>query len=164
MSAARMVVKPVLAVLAVAALAVPLGAQKAGRTIDIPERLQGADAAVVARVAKVTSTLERNRWGDELIVSHAVLEVQETLKGRPLRYHSVAIEGGTYGGYTMRVSDLPEVAVGERGVFLLKGEAGGAEVPHLRGLGILMLDETDHVRGSSLSLETIRAMSRQVEQ
>jgi hypothetical protein len=159
-----MVVKPVLAVLAVAALAVPLGAQKAGRTIDIPERLQGADAAVVARVAKVTSTLERNRWGDELIVSHAVLEVEETLKGRSLRYQTLAIEGGSYGGYTMRVSDMPEVAVGERGVFLLKGEAGAAHVPHLRGLGILMLDETGHVRGSSLSLESIRAMSRQVEQ
>jgi hypothetical protein len=157
-----MLVRAVLAALLVGAGAVPLGAQDPGPPLDIPERLRGADAAVVARIAGLTTTLERNQWGDELIVSHAVLDVQETLKGRPLRQQTVAIEGGTYEGYTMRVSDLPEVAVGERGVFLLKAAPGGRNVPHLRGLGLLMLDETDHVRGSSLSLDMIRGMSRQV--
>lgn len=158
------VLNPLLTALLVGALAAPLGAQKWGPPIDIPERVRGADAAVVARVAKLTTALERNAWGDEIIVSHAVLEVQETLKGRPLRYQTVAIEGGTYGGYTLRVSDMPAVTVGERGVFLLKADAGGVQVPHLRGLGILMLDDADRVRGSGLSLDMVRSLSRQVEQ
>ena len=161
---ARMVLTRFVAALALTALAQPASAQKFGRPVDIPERLRGADGAVVGRVVKMTPALERNRWGDELIISHAVVQVEETLKGRPSRYETLAIEGGTYGGYTMRVSDMPEVSVGERGVFLLKRDAGGAQVPHMRGLGILMLDESDHVRGSSLSLEMIRTMSRQVEQ
>ena len=161
---ARMVLNAATLALLLATLATSARAQLAGRSIDIPERLRGADAAVVARIVKVTPAMERNRWGDELIVSHTVLEVEETLKGLPSRYETLAVEGGTYGGYTMRVSDMPEVGVGERGVFFLKRNAAGAQAPHLRGLGILLLDETEHVRGSGLSLEMIRAMSRQVEQ
>jgi hypothetical protein len=129
------------------------------RHIDIPERLAGADRAVVARVDRITPRLERNEWGDELIVTHAELVVEETLKGGPARTLTVAIEGGTLGEMTLRVSDLPTVQAGERGVFMLR-QQGGRMVPHLRGLGILKLDEADTVKGSGLTLGMIRSMAQ----
>jgi hypothetical protein len=42
--------------------------------------------------------------------------------------------------------------------------ASGRYEPHLRGQGILELDDNDYVKGSSLSLGMIRSMARQAEQ
>jgi len=70
------------------------------------------------------------------------------------------LEGGTLGGLTLRVSSLPELKPGERAVFFLDSLTTGSHVPHGRGLGILKLDGTNHVQGSSLSLEDIRRSAR----
>lgn len=130
------------------------------RPVSIPERFRTADAAVVARVTAVRAAYERNQWGDELIISHTVLAVEESLKGAPGQSVAFDVEGGTVGEMTLRVSDMPEVKVGDRGVFFLKRGRSSAHVPHLRGQGILLLDESDRVRGTNLTLDEIRGMAR----
>lgn len=130
------------------------------RPVTIQERFRTADSAVVARIAQVRAAYERNEWGDELIVSHTVLSVEEALKGAPGNAVSFDVEGGTVGEMTLRVSDMPEVKVGDRGVFFLKRGRSGAHVPHLRGQGILLLDDANRVRGTNLTLDDVRSMSR----
>ena len=130
------------------------------RPVSIPERFRTADSAVVARITQVNAAYERNEWGDELIVSHTVLAVEEALKGAPGNAVSFDVEGGTVGEMTLRVSDMPEVKVGDRGVFFLKRGRSSAHVPHLRGQGILLLDDSNRVRGANLTLDEIRGMAR----
>jgi hypothetical protein len=118
---------------------------------------------VVGRVADIKTSIVRNEFGDVFIVSETVLTVEETLKGQPAALVVIDIPGGTYGGYTQKWSSLPEVKRGERAVFFMKKNASGRYEPHLRGQGILQLDENDNVKGTSLSLGMIRSMARQAQ-
>jgi len=130
--------------------------------VDIPTRARGADRVVVGTIVSVRAAFEKNEFGDELIVSHAVVEVDQNLKGNaPTAFVDVDVEGGTVGELTLKVSDLPSVERGDRGVFFLK-RRGSSEVhvPHLRGLGILKLNANDVVLGSSLTLDEIRTLVR----
>ena len=106
-----------------------------------------------------TARYERNEFGDELIVTYAHLAVEEAIKGSTEDV-TLAVEGGTVDGMTLRVSDLPAVTKGERAVFFLKPGRRGEHLPHLRGQGILKLDRENRVRGSDLRLEDIRRMAR----
>ena len=133
------------------------------RPVDIPDRVKGADRMVVGRVADIRTSMIRNEFGDVFIVSETLLTVEETLKGQPAALVVVDVPGGTYGGYTQRWSSLPEVKRGDRAVFFMKRNSQGRYEPHLRGQGILALDEDDRVKGSSLSLEMIRTMARQAQ-
>jgi hypothetical protein len=126
--------------------------------VPIQERARGAERVVVATITDVSPRYERNRYGDELIVSHAHLKVEQAIKGRPDDV-TVAVEGGQVGDITLRVSDLPTVATGDRAVFFLTPGPSGEFTPHLRGQGILKLDSTDHVRGTSLTLDEIRRLA-----
>lgn len=118
---------------------------------------------MVGRVVSVTPRYQRNRWGDELIVSRAVVAVEETLKGPSRAFESLDVEGGSVGGVTLRVSDMPNLQVGERAVFLVRSGDAGAFVPHLRGQGILRLDSANRVPGTRLTLDAIRAVARGLE-
>jgi len=129
-----------------------------GRPVDIPERARGADTVVVATASSVKPTWRTNAYGDRLIVSAVVLTVQETLKGSFAGTVQMDLEGGTLDGVTLRVSSLPELKPGERGVFFLDRTPAGSYVPHLKGLGILKLDGTDRVSASSLQLADVRRM------
>jgi len=133
------------------------------RPVDIPERVKGADRMVVGRVTDIRTSMIRNEFGDVIIMSETLLTVEETLKGQPAALVVVDVPGGTYGGYTQRWSSLPEVKRGDRAVFFMKRNGRGRYEPHLRGQGILALDEDDRVKGSSLSLEMIRTMARQAQ-
>jgi len=146
-----------------AALSTPVTAATV-RPVDIPERAKGADRMVVGRVADIKTSVVRNEFGDVFIVSETVLTVEETLKGQPSALVVIDIPGGTYGGFTQKWSSLPEVRRGERAVFFMKKNASGRYEPHLRGQGILELDDNDNVRGSSLNLGMIRSMARQAAQ
>ena len=132
-----------------------------GRSVPLPERLHGADRVVVAMASSVTAEWRQNQYGDRLIVSRVVLEVEEALKGSAEARVFMELEGGTLDGLTLRVSDLPQVHAGERGVFLLD-RAGSTHVPHERGLGILKLDPADRERlqGIGLRLADVRRMAR----
>jgi hypothetical protein len=72
-----------------------------GPPTDLAAHSRGAGKVVVARIASVHSTFATNRFGDQLIVSNAVLEVLETLKGAPQAVTTVTVEGGTVGDLTL---------------------------------------------------------------
>ena len=141
---------------AVAAVSLTASVQ---RPATIQERAHGAERVVVASVADTTAAYERNQFGDNLIVTHARLAVEEAIKGAggPV---TLAIEGGTVNGITLHVSSLPSLARGERGVFFLTPGPNGRFVPYLRGQGILKLDTTNHVKGTTVSLDDVRRMAR----
>jgi len=122
--------------------------------------LIGADAVVVATARSVTSEWRENRFGDRLIVSRVELEVDEALKGSPSRTMWLELEGGTLDGFTLSVSSLPSIRGGERAVFFLDQPSRGVSTLHLRGQGVLFLDDDDVVRGSSLRLNDIRVQAR----
>jgi len=124
----------------------------------IQERARGAERIVVASISDIRAAYEHNAYGDELIVSHASLALEEVIKGNSEKA-TVAVEGGTVDGVTLRVSTFPTLSRGERAVFFLKRGPSGEYVPHLNGQGILKLDATNHVKGSSLSLDDIRRMA-----
>jgi hypothetical protein len=127
--------------------------------VPIPERARGAERVVVATVVATNARYERNDFGDELIVTHADLAVEEVIKGQqgPV---TLALEGGTLDGITLRVSDLPALSNGERAVFFLTPRRNGEFDPHLRGQGILKLDNANRVRGSSLTVDEIRRLAQ----
>jgi len=142
---------------ALAVTASSLGAQ-AGQPHTIQERARGAARVVVATVTETSARRERNEFGDDLIITRAQLSVDEAVKG-PAGPATLALEGGTVDGITMRVSDLPSLQRGERAVFFLSPGRNGEFQPHLRGQGILKLDTNDRVLDSSLTLDEIRRLA-----
>jgi hypothetical protein len=124
--------------------------------VPLAERARGADLVVVGRVTAVDPAWQVNEFGDRLIVSTVHVAVSETLKGQSQPAVDVDVEGGTIGTITLRVSDQVAFDIGDRAVFFMKRNARGRFVPHLRGQGLLKLDASNRVPGSSLTLETIR--------
>lgn len=139
-------------------LATAVVSAEIGFPVDIPTRAKGADKVVIGRIITVQAWFESNSFGDQLIVSHAAVEIEETLKGRSAAVLDVSVEGGTVGDLTLRVSDMPVVRTGERAVFFLDESPGGTNRPHARGLGILKLDSSNRVQGSALTLEQVKQM------
>ena len=131
-----------------------------GAPTDVPVRARGAKRVVVGRILDVLPQFQTNRYGDRLIVSNVLLEVSETLKGAPAATLRMAVEGGTVGDLTLKVSDLPAVHPGDRGVFFLDDDGTGMHVPHDRGRGVLKLTGDDRVEGSTLSLDEVRQQVR----
>jgi hypothetical protein len=131
-------------------------AASAQDAVPLAERARGAERVVVGRVAAVDPVWRVNEFGDRLIVSVHRVAVDQTLKGQAQPTVDVEIEGGTIGDLTLRVSDLAILNPGDRAVFYLRRNPRGALIPHLRGQGLLRLDRTDRVPGSSLTLDEIR--------
>ena len=124
--------------------------------VSLAERARGAERVVVGRVASVAPRWQVNEFGDRLIVSLLRVTVSETLKGDQAPAADVEVEGGTIGQLTLHVSDQIQLAAGDRATFFLKRNARGAFVPHLRGQGLIRLDASNRVPGSSLTLDVIR--------
>ena len=128
----------------------------AGRQIGLAERTRGAHKVVVAKAVRVAPEWRTTVHGDRLIVSQIALQVEETLKGTPANLMWIEMEGGTIDGVTLAVSSLPGMKAGDRAVFFLNETASGTHVPHLKGVGIMKLDSSDRIHGSSLRLEDVR--------
>jgi hypothetical protein len=124
--------------------------------VPLADRARGAERVVVGRVDSVNPVWRVNEFGDRLITSVVHVVVEENLKGQAQPTVDVEVEGGTIGGLTLKVSDLDTFAPGDRAVFYLKRSPRGALVPHLRGQGLLKLDRSDRVAGTSLTLQEIR--------
>src|SRR5204863_8510432 len=92
---------------------------------ELATHYSGSGKVDDARISGVHSTFATNRFGDQLIVSNAVLEVLETLKGAPQAVTTVTVEGGTVGDLTLRVSDMQELKEGDRAVFFLDADGLG---------------------------------------
>ena len=129
--------------------------------VPLADRARGAERVVVGRVTSVSPVWRVNEFGDRLIVSVVSVAVDETLRGPAQQTVEVEVEGGTIGDVTLHVSDLDAVVPGDRAVFYLARSPRGAFVPHLRGQGLLKLDRSDRVRGSSLTLAEIRRTAGQ---
>ena len=138
----------------------PLAAQAPEALPDVGN----ADKVVVAVVEDVVPRYAVNEFGDRLIVSEVWLRVEETLKGAPENLVPIEVEGGTVGDVTMRVSDLPMLRKGERGLFLLDANRNGKRRPHGRGEGILKIDRSDRVIGSNLRVADVRASVKRSQQ
>jgi len=151
-------------VLAFICAAANLVSASSGRFVALPDRVRGAQRVVVATASSVRAAWRQTAYGDRLIVSQVRLQVEETLKGGGGSTAVVEVEGGTLDGFTLRVSDLPELRPGDRAVFFLDAAADGSvQVPHLRGLGILMLDADNRVAGSTLRLDDVRRAARAIQ-
>ena len=133
-----------------------------GKALGLRDRLKGAERAVVGRVLHVQPRVVRNEFGDVLIVSRLDVLVEETLKGKSAQRIPVDIEGGTVNGVTLKVSDLPELKPGARAVLMLSRARSGEFVPHMRGAGVLELDEQGHVKNTELWLDDVRVAAAQV--
>jgi hypothetical protein len=129
--------------------------------VPLAERARGAERVVVGRVTAVDPAWRTNEFGDRLIVSVVSVAVDETLRGPAQQNVTVEVEGGTIGDLTLHVSDLEPVVTGDRAVFYLARNARGVLVPHLRGQGLLKLDRSDRVRGSTVTLAEIRRTAAQ---
>ena len=88
---------------------------------DLRERIRGAERVVVGVVTNVNPVFQENEFGDQLIVSRTTVAVEETLKGPAnLTTVEIEVEGGTIDGLSLAVSDVEPVALGDRGVFMLR--------------------------------------------
>lgn len=147
-------------------LAVPMigFASQERSDVTIEQRVEGSDVVIHGKVKDKQFEKRRNEYGDELIVTHVNLEVQESLKGTPSSNVDMVVEGGTYNGMTLKVSDQPELATGEEVVAFLNKTDGGYR-PNRRGFGILRFTPgTQQVRNSSLNLDMIREKARKAQQ
>ena len=112
----------------------------------LSERARGAQRIVVGRVVGARPRASgTSRRRPDRVALHA--PGRGGVKGGTVTEALVDVEGGTLGGLTLRVSDLPQMVTGDRAVFFLdpKPQAPGVDVPHLRGLGILKLDAENRV-------------------
>jgi hypothetical protein len=132
----------------------------AGPSADLVQRFQGAQRAVVGKIASAEARWERNQWGDELIVTRMTVDVEETLRGVASRRLAVDVEGGTIDGLTLHVAHQPELSPGDRAVLILNEVQSGVHVPHRKGLGLLRLDANNNVEGTSTTLADVRAAAR----
>ena len=138
-------------------LMVALVSASTGPSTDIAMHARNAHSVVVATVLHTAARFDRNRFGDQLIMSQVFVEVNESLKGGQSGVISFDVEGGTIGDLTLKVSDLPALKAGDRAVFFLDRQQSGVFQPHERGHGILKLDSGDRVSGSPLTLNDLRA-------
>ena len=158
-------VKPAVVCLALCACVLTQTASGSGTPpVDIQTRARGAQRVVVGTVVDVYSAFQKNSFGDQLIVSRVLLQIEEVLKGNDREQTATLnLEGGTVGDLTLHVSDLPVLKAAERAVFFLDQTSAGETIPHRRGLGILKLDNMDRVPGTTLTLGSIRQMTRSVK-
>jgi hypothetical protein len=141
-----------------------------GTPTDLRGRLTGAQRIVVGTIERTESLWQTNRFGDELIVTRALADVEETLRGDAQQAIEIEVEGGTIGELTLKVSDVPALSPALRAVFVVDPKAAAAEAwadkspiyaLHQRGLGMLELGADDWVKGSSVSLDDIRTLARE---
>jgi hypothetical protein len=131
-----------------------------GPAPSIAAEARAAQRIVVATVIEQRPRFHVNQFGDRLIVTDTLMQVEETLKGPRESTVQVTIEGGTIGDLTLHVSDLPSFRLQDRAVLLLDRAATGELVPHGRGLGLLKLDGSDRIDGTALTLADVRVAVR----
>lgn len=89
------------------------------------ELVAQSDAIVQGRVLKVSSF-----WSPSgrLIVSEAMIEVEETIAGRAPSVVMLRTAGGTVGGFTVEAHGFPKFAVNDRLVLFVTGAGNLAKV------------------------------------
>ena len=137
-----------------------LASASSERPVSVQARAKGAQRVVVATIVDVRPRFHVNEFGDRLIVSDTLVQIDETLKGPGASMLEVTLEGGTIGDLTLNVSDMPSLRVQERAVLFLEQTPSGVLVPHGRGLGVVKLDKSDRADGTDVTLAEIRSAVR----
>ena|SRR6185295_1590411 len=89
------------------------------------ELVAGSDAVVQGRVLKVSSYWEKT---GRVIVSEAMVQVDEVVRGAAPGVVIVRTFGGTVNGYTVEAHGFPKFAVNDQVLLYLHGAEGTAEV------------------------------------
>ncbi len=84
--------------------------------LTLPELAAEADVIILGRITQVRSEPEE-RGGIWTVVT---VEVLDALKGRPSPPVTIRVVGGTLGGRTLRLAEMPEFRAGEEAVLFLK--------------------------------------------
>jgi hypothetical protein len=88
-----------------------------------------AEALTIVRGEVVSVRSEwRDRTADAPIVTRVTVRVEQTLKGQPRPQLELEFLGGTVGAVSLKVSDMPQFAVGERDL-LFVNDAGRPASP-----------------------------------
>jgi hypothetical protein len=153
--------RQLMAVVMAVGVVTPTFAQSEDAASDVARLTRGAGKVVVGRIVDVQPRFETNKFGDQLIVSHALVEVRETLKGAHQPSVRIAVEGGSLGGLSLEVSDMPALAEGDEAVLFLEATTQGDAAPFDRGHGVMKLDEQGRVRGRGIGLDAVREHVRQ---
>jgi hypothetical protein len=130
---------------------------------ELKTGLRQAKFAIVGTITETRASRRRSSWGDDIIVTTAVVRTDETLRGAPPSWTALELEGGTHNGVTMEASDTPLTAQGERAVFLVDQLPDGRFIAHGRRAGILKLRPDDRVVNSALTLNDIRRLAREAQ-
>lgn len=123
--------------------------------------LRAATVSIVGTVSDTRASRRRSSFGDEIIVTTAIVRVGEILRGQSEAWVPLEVEGGTLDGLTMAVSDAPLLNRGDRAVFLIDRLRDGRFVLHRRGSGILPLRSDDHIADSALTLADVRRFAQE---
>ncbi len=137
------------------------GALAQSKTAEFNAALKQAKFALVGTITETRASKRRSSWGDDIIVTTAIIRTEEALRGAPSTWTALELEGGTLNGVTMEASDTPLMRQGERAVFLVDQLPDGRFIAHGRGLGILKLRIDDRVENSELTLNEVRALARE---
>ena len=125
--------------------------------LDLEKHTRGATKVVLATVTDVGAAFGENAYGDQLILSRLTMRVDETLKGAHEAALVVILEGGTVGGVTLDVSDMPKLGRGQRAVLFLTSSPSGGYVPYGRGRGVVKVGADNRADGADLTIDDIRA-------
>jgi hypothetical protein len=128
---------------------------------ELDTALKQAKFAVVGTITETRASRRRSSWGDDIIVTTAIVRTDETLRGVAPSWTPLEIEGGTINGVTMEASETPLTRQGERAVFLIDQLPDGRFIAHGRRAGILKLKADDRVEHSSLTLSDVRLLARE---
>jgi len=137
------------------------GALAQSKAAEFNAALKQAKFALVGTITETRASKRRSSWGDDIIVTTAIVRTDETLRGAPPTWTALELEGGTLNGVTMEASDTPLTRQGERAVFLVDQLPDGRFIAHGRRLGILKLRTDDRVENSELTLNEVRALARE---
>jgi len=129
------------------------------QTAALNAALKQAKFAIVGTITETRASRRRSSWGDDIIVTTAIVRTDERLRGVAPSWTALDLEGGTLNGVTMEASDTPLTRRGERAVFLMDQLADGRLIAHGRRTGILKLRPDDRVEDSTLTLDDVRRLA-----
>lgn len=125
--------------------------------------IQNAQTILQGRVTSGRSEFVTRPDGSRTIVTRYMLQVDESLKGTAPASQELVIDGGTVDGLTLKVSDMPPLAVGEELIVFGNQTAEGFR-PYGRQSGLLRVEQNSRlVRGRSLSVDDVRARIQAME-
>jgi hypothetical protein len=125
--------------------------------------IRQAAFTLVGTVTETRASRRRSSFGDEVIVTTAIIQVTERLRGLAPSWLPVEVEGGSVGDVTMEVSDTPMLRRGDRAVFMIDRLKDGRYTLHDRGRGIAPLMADDHIKDSALTLDAVRRMAAEIK-